>query len=113
MTHEEDVGDMPIWKDHEHRLTKVETIVGGFGSQIEGMERSMDRVQQVIEKGNSEQKDQLDMFYAQMANEFFDKKKTTHNTKNKLLLKLTGAFVGAGGVVYVVIDLIFKNIGGM
>lgn len=99
---------MPTWQNHEHRITSLEMIMGGLSKQMEGVENSMNKVEQTIQRGNDDQKAQLDLFYSQMADEFFTKKATTHEAKLSIYVKIIGGIAGAGGIVYAVVDLVAR-----
>lgn len=109
MTYYEGVeDDMPIWQNHEKRITSIEIDMGGLSRQMEGVESTMKDVEKTIQRGNDEQKKQLDMFYAQMADEFFTKKQATHEAKLTIYAKVVGSLLGVGGIIYALIDVVGK-----
>lgn len=111
---DEGLEDMPIWKDHEKRITTLEV-------NMSGLSEKMDRVDETIKEGNREQKEALDKINNRMYDEFFGIKKDENKSrlkkdeistkyKWKFATKVTGALVGAGGIVYLIIDLTIKEL---
>lgn len=99
MTHEKDVEDMPIiWQDHERRITTLEVNMTGLSKQMESIDKK-------VESGNKEQKDKLDTIDQRLLDEFFYKKRSNHDNKWSLLFKI----LGAGGIVYLLFDLIIAH----
>lgn len=102
---EKELKDMPIWQDHERRITTLEVTMGELSNK-------MDRVDNSIKEGNKEQKEMLDLINNRMVDEFFGKRKT--ETEHKLDLKkkviggIAGGLVGGGGIVYVIIEALIK-----
>lgn len=84
---------MPIWQNHEQRITTLEVNMTGLSDK-------MDRVEGTIKDGNQEQKEMLTTINNRMVDEFFTKKSVIHTNGWKLLLSL----VGGGGVLYLLID---------
>ena len=95
MTKKRDVEDMPIWQNHEQRITTLEVTMTGLANK-------MDKVESTIKEGNKEQKDMLNTINNRMVEEFFDKKKINLANGWKLLFTL----LGTGGLLYLLIDKI-------
>lgn len=96
MTHEKDVDDMPIWQNHEHRITTLEV-------NMHGLSKQMDSVEETIKDGNKKQEEKLDMINNRMVDEFFKKKTINLNNGWKLLFTL----IGGGSFLYLIIEKIF------
>lgn len=92
------MNDLPIWQNHEQRITELEVT-------IKGLSNKMDSVERTVKEGNKEQKDMLTMINNRMVDEFFTKK--TLNLSNAW--KLLFAIFGGGGLLYLIIE---KWIGG-
>lgn len=84
---------MPIWQNHEQRITTLEVNMTGLSDK-------MDRVEDTIKDGNQEQKEMLNTINNRMVDEFFTKKSVILANGWKLLFSL----VGGGGVLYLLID---------
>jgi|SRR5699024_4285359 len=95
MTQEKDVEDMPIWQNHEQRITTLEVTMTGISNK-------MDHVEKTIREGNKEQKDMLDTINNRMIDEFFTKKKLNLSNGWKLLFTLAGG----GSFLYLLVDKI-------
>lgn len=91
----EELDDMPIWQNHEQRITALEVT-------MQGISQKMDSVQETIKEGNREQKEMLDTINNRMLEEFFDKKRINLSNGWKLLF----AIFGGGGFIYLLIDKI-------
>lgn len=92
MPHKE---DMPIWQNHENRITTLEVTMTGIASK-------MDNVESTIREGNKEQKEMLNTINNRMVDEFFVKKRVNLSNGWKLLFTL----IGTGGFLYLLIDKI-------
>lgn len=97
---QEELEDMPIWQNHEQRITTLEVTMTGLSNK-------MDKVDESIREGNKEQKEMLDTINTRMVDEFFGKKKMDHANMWKLILGISGSLVGGGGLLYVLIERIF------
>ncbi|HLR59653.1 MAG TPA: hypothetical protein VK094_04185 [Pseudogracilibacillus sp.] len=93
---DKEMSDMPIWQNHEQRITALEI-------NMTGISEKMDKVENTIREGNKEQKELLDTINKRMVDEFFKKHKTHFNNKWKLTL----GFFGVGGFMYLLIDKLF------
>ena len=95
---DEELDEMPIWQNHEQRITELEVT-------IKGLSNKMDSVERTVREGNKEQKELLNKINNRMVDEFFTKK--TLNLSNAW--KLIFAIFGGGGILYLIIE---KWIGG-
>src|SRR5690625_4684149 len=102
MTKEEDVDNMPIWQNHEQRITALEVTTANIRSDF-------NEIKDKIDKGNREQSKKLEIIDKRLMDEFFKKKNRNHENTWKLVLKVTGAVIGAGSFIYLVFE---KMIGG-
>jgi len=93
----EEVEDMPIWQNHEQRITALEVITGD-------MQREFKEVKEIINKGNKDQTDRLEQIDKRLMEEFFQKARTTRDNVWKLVFKIGGGFVGAGSFIYILIE---------
>ena len=93
----EEVEDMPIWQNHEQRITALEVITGD-------MQREFKEVKEIINKGNKDQTDRLEQIDSRLMEEFFQKARTTRDNVWKLIFKIGGGFVGAGSFIYILIE---------
>lgn len=87
---------MPIWQNHEQRITKLEHTMENISSK-------MDSVENTVKEGNKEQKELLDMMNTRMVDEFFNKKSLHFSNGWKLVFFLTGG----GSILYLLIDKFF------
>jgi len=90
---DKEMEEMPIWQNHEQRITALEI-------NMTGISEKMDRVEETIKEGNNEQKQMLQTINNRMVEEFFHKKKFNLSNTWKLIFML----LGAGGLVYLIID---------
>lgn len=95
---------MPIWQNHEQRITSLEVTTSTINRDFEDMRKRFDDVEGKIEKGNEDQSKKLEVIDKRLMDEFFNKKNTNRDNKWKLIL----AVVGGGGVGYLVIEKIIE-----
>ena len=93
----EEIENMPIWQNHEQRITTLEVITGD-------MQREFKEVKEIINKGNKDQTDRLEQIDKRLMEEFFHKTRTTRDNVWKLIFKIGGGFVGAGSFIYILIE---------
>ena len=93
----EEVDDMPIWQNHEQRITALEVIT-------RDMQREFREVKEIINKGNKDQTDRLEQIDKRLMEEFFHKTRTTRDNVWKLIFKIVGSLVGAGSFIYILIE---------
>ncbi len=98
MPKDEEMEIMPIWQNHEQRITTLEVT-------IQGISHKMDNVERTIKEGNNEQKEMLNTINNRMMEEFFTKKNINFSNWWKLVFTL----LGGGSFLYV---LIKEIIGG-
>ncbi|WP_438312201.1 hypothetical protein [Sporosarcina sp. FA9] len=84
---------MPIWQNHENRITMLEVTITGISTK-------MDKVEEAIKEGNKEQKDMLNIINNRMVDEFFVKKRINLSNGWKLLF----ALVGGGSFLYLLVE---------
>lgn len=95
---ERELKDMPIWQNHEQRITTLEVTMTGLSSK-------MDSVEKTVKEGNDEQKALLNTINNRMVDEFFHKKRVNLSNGWKLLITL----ISGGGFLYLLIEKIFFN----
>ncbi|MCJ0933021.1 hypothetical protein MST22_17860 [Virgibacillus halodenitrificans] len=88
MSEQEGVDNMPIWQDHERRITTLETT-------FSAMSHEMRDVKSVVEKTGNEQKELL--------NTLIDHHLKKSNTQVSNFWKLVFNVTGAGGLLTAVI----------
>jgi len=93
----EEIENMPIWQNHEQRITTLEVITGD-------MQREFKEVKEIINKGNKDQTSRLEQIDKRLMEEFFQKARTTRDNVWKLVFKIGGGFVGAGSFIYILIE---------
>lgn len=95
----EDVGDMTMWQNHENRITVIEVNMNNLKGEFQ-------EVKEMIGSGNRKAEEKLDAIDKTLMNEFFAKKRVTHETRSKIYLKVAGGLLGGGGVIYALFDII-------
>ena len=93
----EEIENMPIWQNHEQRITTLEVITGD-------MQREFKEVKEIINKGNKDQTDRLEQIDKRLMDEFFQKARTTRDNVWKLIFKVVSSVVGAGSFIYILIE---------
>ena len=93
----EQIENMPIWQNHEQRITALEVITGD-------MQREFKEVKEIINKGNKDQTDRLEQIDSRLMDEFFQKARTTRDNVWKLVFKVVSSVVGAGSFIYILIE---------
>lgn len=88
---------MPIWQNHEQRITTLEVTTANIKSEFTEIKDKIDR-------GNTEQSRKLEVIDNRLMDEFFNKKNRNHENIWKLILKVAGALLGAGSFIYLLID---------
>lgn len=99
---EKELNDMPIWQNHEQRITALEVTTANIKNEFTEIKDKIDR-------GNDEQSRKLEIIDKRLMDEFFKRKNRNHENTWKLVIKVTGALVGAGSFIYLVLE---KIIGG-
>ncbi|WP_172369557.1 hypothetical protein [Sporosarcina jiandibaonis] len=98
-----DVNEMSMWQNHEQRITTIEVNMANLkGEFLE--------VKEMIGSGNKKAEEKLDAIDKTLMNEFFAKKRVTHETKSKIYLKVAGGLLGGGGLIYAAYDIIVNKI---
>ena len=93
----EEIENMPIWQNHEQRITALEVIT-------RDMQREFKEVKEIINKGNDEQTKKLEKIDSRLMDEFFQKARTTRDNVWKLVFKIVSSVVGAGSFIYILIE---------
>lgn len=88
--------DMPIWQNHEQRITALEVT-------MQGLSHKMDSVNETVKESNKEQKELLNTINNRMVDEFFKRKKINLNNGWKLLFTI----LGGGSFLYLIIENLF------
>lgn len=99
---EKELNDMPIWQNHEQRITALEVTTANITNEF-------NEIKKKIDDGNKAQSEKLDIIDQRLMDEFFKRKNRNHENTWKLVLKVTGAIVGGGSFLYLIIE---KVIGG-
>lgn len=94
---EKELEDMPIWQNHEQRITALEVTTANINNEFSEIKKKID-------DGNNEQKDKLDTIDKRLMDEFFNKKNTTRDNVWKVIL----ALVGGGSFLYVIVEKIME-----
>jgi len=102
MSENKELNDMPIWQNHEQRITALEVTTANIKNEFT-------EIKDKIDQGNAAQSQKLDRFYEKMTNEFFKKKSRNHENTWKLILKVTLSLIGSGSFIYLIIE---KILGG-
>ena len=94
---EKGLDDMPIWQNHEQRITTLEVTTANIKSEFV-------EIKDKIDKGNDEQSKKLETIDKRLMDEFFNKKNRNHENTWKLIIKVAGALLGAGSFIYLLLD---------
>ncbi|KAB8139249.1 hypothetical protein F9U64_01095 [Gracilibacillus oryzae] len=93
---DEGMENMPIWQDHERRITTLENTFASFSHE-------MKEVKTTVQKSNDEQK--------KLLNTLIDHHLNTNKTKLSNLWKVIINITGAGGLLTVIIYALFQFFG--
>lgn len=96
---EKELNDMPIWQNHEQRITTLEVTTANIKNEFT-------EIKEKIDKGNTEQSRKLEVIDKRLMDEFFKRKNRNHENTWKLILKVTGAILGAGSFIYLLLEKI-------
>src|SRR5690625_5044385 len=102
MSEDKELDNMPIWQNHEHRITALEVTQATMKSEF-------DDIKNRIDKGNDEQSKKLEVIDKRLMDEFFTRKNRNHENTWKLVLKVAGALVGAGSFIYLVLEKLIRG----
>nr|WP_289038297.1 hypothetical protein [uncultured Allobacillus sp.] len=97
MTEEKEVDNMPIWQDHERRITTLENT-------FSAMSHEMKEVKTTVEKSGEEQK--------KLLNTLIDHHLDTNKMKLSNFWKVILNITGAGGLLMAVIYALVQFLGG-
>lgn len=106
--HTEELSEMPIWKDHEQRITTLEV-------QTAEMKSEFREVKEKIDDGNASQSEKLQRIDDRLMDEFFKKQQEAERSRNKkeeisqkykwkFATKVIAALVGGGSILYVILE---------
>jgi len=101
----EELDEMPIWQNHEQRITALEVTMQGLSQKMDSVEGTMKSVEKSVEKANNEQKEMLNMINTRMVEEFFKRKSMNLSNTWKLII----ALFGGGGFIYLIIRLLIET----
>ncbi len=104
MSEQEELDNMPIWQDHERRITTLENTFAGYSHKIDSVERKMTQVDQKIDSQGNEQKELLNT----LISHHLETNKMKISNFWKVILNITGA----GGLLAAVIYALIQFIGG-
>jgi len=90
---EKDVQDMPIWQNHEQRITALEVTQAN-------MKHEFKEIKDAINHGNITQLKKLDEMNNRLFEEFFAKKKINLSNGWKLLFTV----LGGGSFLYLILE---------
>ena len=96
MSEHKELADLPIWQNHEQRITALEVTTSNIKSEFK-------EVKEKIDRGNDEQSKKLEIIDKRLMDEFFKKKNTMRENYWKLLFKVVGAILGGGSFLYILI----------
>lgn len=108
-----DVDMMPIWQNHENRITTLENTFSGFSHKMEEVDKKIDSfekqsekrwdaVEKKLDKNNDEQKELLN----KLITHHLETKKIRINNFWQAVLNITGAGGILTAVVYALVQLI-------
>src|SRR5690625_7663145 len=92
----------PCEKTHEKRITKIKVMTSNIKNEF-------NEIKNKIDEGNAAQSKKLETIDKRLMDEFFKRKNRNHENTWKLILKVTGAILGAGSFIYLLIE---KILGG-
>ena len=101
MPNDEEMDTMPIWQNHEQRITTLEVTMSGLSQK-------MDNVEKTIKEGNEKQENKLDEINQRLFDEFFHKKRVNlfigrkNISRRKLIMKKITAGTWARTIVLIV-----------
>src|SRR5690625_5848966 len=99
---EKELTDMPIWQNHEQRITTLEVTTANIKNEFTEIKDKIDR-------GNTEQSKKLEIIDKRLMDEFFKRKNRNHENIWKLVLKVTGALIGAGSFIYLLFEKMIRS----
>lgn len=103
MQDEKDVGDMPIWQDHERRITTLENTFAGYSTKMDSVEKKMGDVERKIDDQWGEQK--------KLLNTLIEHHLSTNKMKLSNFWKMILNITGAGGLIITVIYALVQYFG--
>lgn len=100
MPQQEEMEDMPIWQNHEQRITNLESTVQGFSLKMDNIESKMDEVGRSVKEEGKEQKALL--------NRLINHHLATNRFKLSSFWKLILNITGAGGLLIAVVYAVLQ-----
>lgn len=101
----EELDDMPIWQNHEQRITALEITTANINSEFTEIKKKID-------DGNFAQNEKLERIDSKLMDEFFKKKRDTRNNVWKVIITIVGGLLGVGGLVYAISYFAIKQLLG-
>ena len=98
MSDQEEMDNMPIWQNHEQRITALELTMTGLSAK-------MDNVENTVRDGNQKAHEKLETIDNRLMEEFFQKRKTNRDNTWGLI----GKIFGTGGIIYIIFDLVISR----
>ena len=99
---DKELKDMPIWQNHEQRITALEVTTANIKNEF-------NEIKNKIDEGNAAQSKKLETIDKRLMDEFFKRKNRNHENTWKLILKVTLSLIGSGSFIYLIIE---KILGG-
>lgn len=90
-----------VLQDHEGRIARQEEFNKNLYTE-------MKELKAVINEGNRDASEKLDIINNKLLDEHLHLRRNTHETRNSLYLKIAGGFIGTGGVLYALYDIIIR-----
>lgn len=97
VNNEKELEDMPIWQNHEQRITQLEVTTSNIKSEF-------NEIKDKIDKGNTEQSKKLETIDKRLMDEFFNKQYRNHKYGWKIAIKIVSGIVGGGGLLYLLLE---------
>lgn len=94
---------LSVLQDHESRITKQEEFNKNLYVEVKELKN-------VIDKGNRDASEKLDLINDKLLDEHLYLRRSSHDTKNTIIIKIVGSILGAGGVIYALYDIFMKGV---
>jgi len=98
----EELTEMPIWQDHERRITTLENTYSSLTHEMKEMKGGVDEVKKSIKSSNDEQKELLNT----LISHHLETDKLKNSSFWKVVLNVTGAGGLLAAVVYAVAQFV-------
>ncbi|WP_163526605.1 hypothetical protein [Halobacillus ihumii] len=83
--------DMPVWQDHERRITTLENTFSTFSTKVDNVEKTIKEQGNIQKQQNDEQK--------KLLNTLIDHHLSTNKMKVSNFWKVILNITGAGGII--------------